>query len=298
MGRSLAQFCLDSNDLVVVVGQTSKDSLASMQNWHTNALGTLCDIRCSASVERVITLAYSHFKRINVIVNCSEYGVIGACEDQDEHELRDQFETNFMGTLHIIQASLPHLRKQKSGRYHIYNTIPGSLGIPGLGPFYATKNAIEGLLETMLYEVNQFDIKVTLIECGWIHRDMLKCDTKVSPTVTSVWGDFIIKSPSEPYSQLNSPALHTARMIQWLGDKKPTSIIKCADLGWQLGHCSYPPSRLYLGSYAIESARDRMRSLVEELEDWTHLHFPITGESLSSEDSEERREREDSAEKP
>lgn len=51
--------------------------------------------------------------------------------------------------------------------------------------------------------------------------------------------------------------------------------VKCAELVWQLGHCSYPPLRLLLGSYAIESIRDRLRSITEELEDWKHLHFPV-----------------------
>jgi hypothetical protein len=67
-------------------------------------------------------------------------------------------------------------------------------------------------------------------------------------------------------------------MVQWLGDRQPTSAVKCAELVWQLAHCSYPPLRLLLGSYAIESIRDRMRSVTEELEDWKHLNFAATGQ--------------------
>jgi hypothetical protein len=68
-------------------------------------------------------------------------------------------------------------------------------------------------------------------------------------------------------------------MVQWLGDRQPTSAVKCAELVWQLGHCSYPPLRLLLGSYAIESIRDRLKSVIEELEDWKHLHFPVNAEA-------------------
>jgi hypothetical protein len=76
-------------------------------------------------------------------------------------------------------------------------------------------------------------------------------------------------------------------MVQWLGDKQPTSAVKCAELVWQLGHCSYPPLRLLLGSYAIESIRDRLRSIIEELEDWKHLHFPGAPDANLNEEKDE-----------
>lgn len=76
-------------------------------------------------------------------------------------------------------------------------------------------------------------------------------------------------------------------MVTWLGDKQPTSAVKCAELVWQLAHCSYPPLRLLLGSYAIESIRDRLRSITEELEDWKHLHFPVGPEETTGQEKEE-----------
>lgn len=84
-------------------------------------------------------------------------------------------------------------------------------------------------------------------------------------------------------------------MVQWLGDRQPTSAVKCAELVWQLGHCSYPPLRLLLGSYAIESIRDRLRSVTEELEDWKHLNYPVApdapgGERGEKTDKDERGE--------
>ena len=68
--------------------------------------------------------------------------------------------------------------------------------------------------------------------------------------------------------------------MQWLSDRQPVSAVKGAELVWQLGHCRYPPLRLLLGSFAVESVRDRLRSVIEEIEDWKHLSFP-TGEETS-----------------
>lgn len=275
MGRSLVKCALSRGDLVASVGRVFESSVDDMRNIHKNCLGVLCDVRSRESVNRVVQATLERFGRIDIVANCSGYGVIGSCEDQDEHDLRNQFETNFMGTLHIIHATLPYFRRQNAGRYLIFSSTSGALGVPGLGPYCATKYAVEGLIEAMLYETDSFNIRATLIEPGLVRRDEPEAGNNPLPT----WGHFLIKAPSEGYAQATSPALHARRMVQWLGDRQPTSAVKCAELVWQLAHCLYPPLRLLLGSYAIESIRDRMRSVTEELEDWKHLNFPVAPES-------------------
>ncbi|KAK1835198.1 hypothetical protein QBC39DRAFT_341918 [Podospora conica] len=193
-----------------------------------------------------------------------------------------------MGTLHIIQSSLPYFRMQNSGRYLIFSSTSGALGVPGLGPYCATKYAVEGLVEAMLYEVDSFNIKATLVEPGLVRRD--EPDSVLNPLPT--WGHFLIKPASDAYAHATSPALHAKRMVQWLGDRQPTSAVKCAELVWQLGHCSYPPLRLLLGSYAIESIRDRLRSVTEELEDWKHLNFPPPPDVLGADRDDDKTEKE------
>ncbi|KAI1334193.1 putative 3-oxoacyl-reductase [Xylariaceae sp. FL0016] len=273
MGRSLVKCALGRGDLVTDVGRTFESSPESMASEHANYLGMLCDVRARASVAHVVERTRAHFGRVDVVANCSGYGVIGACEDQDEHEIRNQFETNFMGTLHIIQASLPYFRQQGGGRYLIFSSTSGALGVPGLGPYCATKYAVEGLIEAMLYEIDSFNVKATLVEPG-----LPQPQPQSHPHPLPTWGHFLIKTPGEAYAHATSPALHAKRMVQWLGDRQPTSAVKCAELVWQLAHCSYPPLRLVLGSYAIESIRDRLRSVTEELEDWKHLNYPVSAE--------------------
>lgn len=223
---------------------------------------------------------------MDIIANCSGYGVIGACEDQDDYEIRNQFETNFWGTLNIIQLSLPYFRERTDadseggcgGRYLIFSSTSGSLGVPGLGPFCATKYAVEGLIESMLYETDAFNIRATLVEPGHVRDDEpLSSTEKASPLPT--FGHFFIKPASAPYASSTSPAGHAKRMVQWLGERQPTSAVKAAELVWQLGHCSFPPLRLLLGSFAVESVRDRLRCVTEEIEDWRFLSFKGDGET-------------------
>jgi hypothetical protein len=194
-----------------------------------------------------------------------------------------------MGTLNIIQLSLPYLREQaakrkedeNAGRYIIFSSTSGALGVPGLGPYCATKYATEGLIESMLYEIDAFGIKASLVEPGHMRIDEPTGldDETFGHTNDSVmikkYGHFLVKTPSAPYNSPSAPAGHARRIVQWLSDRQPTSAVKSVELVWQLGHCRYPPLRLLLGTYAVESVRDRLRSVIEEIEDWKHLHFPV-----------------------
>lgn len=127
----------------------------------------------------------------------------------------------------------------------------------------------------MLYEVDAFNIKATLVEPGHIRRD--DPDTRAGDANrVRRYGHFLVKgAPSEHYGGATAPAGHAKRLVQWFNDRQPTSAVRSAELVWQLAHCSYPPLRLLLGSYAVDSIRDRMRSIIEEIEDWKHLNFPV-----------------------
>ncbi|KAL1793457.1 hypothetical protein ACET3X_008439 [Alternaria dauci] len=289
MGRSLVRAILAHGDQCTAVGWTEENTPEQMDKWQSsNCLGLLCDVRVRETVDQVIKKSIEYWGQVDVIANSTGYGVIAACEDQDDYDLRNQFTTNFLGTLHILQLSLPYFRSQNSGRYLIFSSTAGALGVPGLGPYCATKYAVEGLIESMLYEVDVFNIKATLVEPGHVRLDEPD-DNILPPSYTSAptpgtgppkpkrYGHFFVKpNPSEPYAGLTSPAQHARRMVQWLNDRQPVSAVKSAELVWQLGHCSYPPLRLILGSYAVESIRDRLKSITEEIEDWKHLSFPVS----------------------
>jgi len=290
MGRSVAKAALAHGDKVTVVGRAFENTVPSMQDWHpTNSLGLLCDVRVRDTIEAVIDKSIRYWGQIDIIANCSGYGVIGACEDQEEFEIRNQFETNFMGTLHMIQLSLPYFRKRGQGRYLIFSSTSGALGVPGLGPYCATKYAVEGLIESILYEVDSFNIKATLVEPGHMRRD--DPDTEmINGRRLPEFGHFSVKPPSEPYSGPQAPASHAKRMLTWIGDNQPTSAAKAAELIWQLGHCSFPPLRLLLGTFAVESIRDRLRSIMEEIEDWKHLSFPATESDVAPPQADQKDE--------
>jgi short-subunit dehydrogenase len=101
-----------------------------------------------------------------VLVNNAGYGLNGAFEDLAMEEIKAQFETNLFGVIRVSQAVLPIMRKQKSGIIINISSAAGRFGYPGESAYVSTKFAIEGLSESMEYELEPFGIRVVLVEPG------------------------------------------------------------------------------------------------------------------------------------
>jgi short-subunit dehydrogenase len=102
------------------------------------------------------------------LVNNAGYGLIGAFEDLSIDEIKNLYETNVFGLIRVTQAVLPIMRKQKSGIIVNVSSGAGLFGYPGGSAYVSTKFAVEGLTESISYELGQFGIKVVLIEPGFI----------------------------------------------------------------------------------------------------------------------------------
>jgi NAD(P)-dependent dehydrogenase (short-subunit alcohol dehydrogenase family) len=118
------------------------------------------NVNNSLSVKNAIEDIISEKGRIDVLVNNAGYGLIGPIEDISIEELKAQFETNLFGVFRVIQQVLPTMRTQKEGgRIINVSSIGGILGYPFSTAYCSTKFALEGLSESMSYEVEPFDIK-------------------------------------------------------------------------------------------------------------------------------------------
>jgi NAD(P)-dependent dehydrogenase (short-subunit alcohol dehydrogenase family) len=114
----------------------------------------------------------SEKQRIDILVNNAGYGLVGPIEDISiEEELKPQFETNLYGVIRVTQQVLPIMRRQKSGRIINVSSIGGIVGYPFSAAYCSTKFALEGLSESLSYEVDQFGIKVILIEPALVISD-------------------------------------------------------------------------------------------------------------------------------
>ncbi len=129
------------------------------------------DVTGENSVKNAIQSILSESGRIDLLVNNAGYGLPGAFEDIGIDEIKALYETNVFGVIRVMQAVLPSMRKQRSGRIINISSGAGKIGYPGGSAYVSSKFALEGLSESMAFEVEQFGIKTVLIEPGFVQTN-------------------------------------------------------------------------------------------------------------------------------
>src|SRR5215204_3931528 len=126
------------------------------------------DVTADESVKEAINKITNEQERIDVLVNNAGYALVGAFEELSIEEFKEQYETNVFGVIRVTQAVLPIMRNQKCGTIVNISSIAGKIGFPLTSAYVSSKFALEGLSESMAYEIEQFGIKVILIEPGFV----------------------------------------------------------------------------------------------------------------------------------
>ena len=131
----------------------------------------MLDVTDDRSVKDAVKSITAEANRIDVLVNNAGYGLVGVFEDLAMEEIKSQYETNLFGVIRVTQAVLPIMRKQKSGIIVNMSSVAGRFGLPTQSAYVSTKFAIEGLSESIAYELEPFGIKILLVEPGAIRTN-------------------------------------------------------------------------------------------------------------------------------
>src|ERR687892_924135 len=169
-----------------------KSIKAAVQNESLPIRVVQLDVTDESSVKNAIDHITSEAGRIDVLVNSAGYGLGGAFEDLAIEEIKSQHETNLFGLIRVTQAALPTMRRQRSGRVINLSSSAGFFGLPGFSAYASSKFAVEGLSESMAYELEPFGIKVVLIEPGFIKTNFANAMVLAKKA----------QDPSSPYSEM------------------------------------------------------------------------------------------------
>ena len=126
------------------------------------------DVNSSSSVTSAVKQVLKNEGLIDLLVNGTGYVLLGCFEDISMKEMAAQFETNFYGIARMLRSVLPFMRKQRSGVIININSVAGQIGFPCSSAFVCSQFAIQGLSESLRYELEPFGIDVSLIEPGII----------------------------------------------------------------------------------------------------------------------------------
>ncbi|MEV1246644.1 SDR family NAD(P)-dependent oxidoreductase [Nonomuraea sp. NPDC050022] len=166
LGRSFVEAALSRGDKVAAAARKAESLDDLVAAYGDAVLPLAMDVTDKAAVFESVARAAEHFGRLDVIVNNAGYAQVGAVEELTEQQLRDQLETNLFGAVWVVQAALPYLREQRSGRIIQLSSAAGLIAMPLGGAYHASKWALEGLNEALAGEVADFGVKVTIIEPG------------------------------------------------------------------------------------------------------------------------------------
>jgi NAD(P)-dependent dehydrogenase (short-subunit alcohol dehydrogenase family) len=132
------------------------------------------DVNNDKSVKYAIDKIVGEKNRLDVLVNNAGYGLFGSIEDMTLEEIKSQFETNFFGVIRVIQNALPTMRKQKETSFIVnISSVGGRMSVPVLSAYNSTKFALEGMSESLYYELEPFGIRVVIIEPGFIRTNIM-----------------------------------------------------------------------------------------------------------------------------
>ncbi|MES3017987.1 MAG: SDR family NAD(P)-dependent oxidoreductase [Bacteroidota bacterium] len=202
------------------------------------------DIADDHSIKSFGKEMFRYISKLDVLINNAGYYLSGLAEETDIEQSKQQFETNFWGTIKLTNELLPYLRKQRFGKIITVGSIMGLLNFPGAAYYGASKHALEGYFKSLRFELNEFNIKVSMVEpmgfkTGIISNSFM-ADGKINDydnyrnKIERFSTDLFDKSP-EP-----TPVMHT--LLKLIEDKNPTfshPVGKGSSLFWAVQHFAY-----------------------------------------------------------
>jgi NAD(P)-dependent dehydrogenase (short-subunit alcohol dehydrogenase family) len=178
-------------------GTTARNAAAAerQEEWARSEGLTLhvleLDVADTASVNSAVERAIALEGRLDVVVNNAGIAAGGPLEAFDIEQMHELFEVNVYGPLRVDKAVLPHMRARGSGLLiHVSSTLGRIL--PNSGGLYpASKWALEGLAESLHYQLRPFGVEVVILEPGSfptpaVSRGMRPNDQRVVEQYASV----------------------------------------------------------------------------------------------------------------
>jgi NAD(P)-dependent dehydrogenase (short-subunit alcohol dehydrogenase family) len=236
--------------------QKSKN-IAEIANAENLPLEVLqLDVNDGISIKGAVGKIIAESSRIDVLVNNAGYGLFSPLEDVTLDQIRDQFETNFFGAIRVVREVIPTMRRQRNGTIVNVSSLVGRVGLPLSSAYVATKFALEGLSESIRYELNEFGINIILIEPGVIKTNFLE-NLKTADTT--------LKSES-PYAELVD---RTTKEFGKMMNSSSSPII-VAEAILSAITSKDPEFRYVVGDDAESIMRIRQNSADKEFENWVY----------------------------
>lgn len=259
-GLEITKAVLESGDQVIATVRSNAEQFTSQFKDNKNLYAVSLDITNENQTIEVVKLGIDHFGKIDVLVNNAGYGILGGVEETSDLEAKKNYEVNVFGTLNVIRAVLPYMRKERSGHIINISSIGGLFGYVGWGIYGSTKFAIEGITESLAQELAPLGIFATVVAPGFFRTGFLDTGSLIST-----------EKVIEDYDETVGTSRKNAKLYN---RNQPGNPEKLAEAFVKLAASEKPPVHLPLGTDTYNMFNQKTAAFVAEMEEWKEV---ITG---------------------
>jgi len=253
IGAGIVKAALKAGDRVVATGRNLDKVRKAFDGLIDENLAFVqLDVTVETQAHEAVAQAVQRFGHIDVLVNNAGYSLLGNFEELSIPAMESLFATNFWGVANVMRAVLPVMRKQRSGHIINISSTACAVGLKHCSAYSATKFAVEGLSLATATEVDQFGIKIALVEPGFFLTDLLAANS--ARYADSTIADYAAEGPAQaiwsPYDgkQTGSP------------DKLGNALVKLTNM-------PNPPQVFVAGSDGLAMAIPAVEARLKDMHD-------------------------------
>jgi NAD(P)-dependent dehydrogenase (short-subunit alcohol dehydrogenase family) len=251
MGTDIAREALTAGHAVVATGRNA-DAVRKALGEHADLLVVRLDVTSAGEAEAAVNAAVERFGRLDVLVNNAGNFFAGFFEELSSAQVEAQVRTILFGTMTVTRAALPTMRGQRSGHVVAISSLAGLIGQEFCSAYAAAKFGVEGFIESLATEVEQFGIGTTIVEPGFFRTDLL------TPESTT-WAELSVDDYAEQ-------AAATKQAWQGMNGQQGGDPAKLARALIEIVGSDEPPARWVAGADAVEAAEGKARTLLAQID--------------------------------
>ncbi|MGV9822516.1 SDR family NAD(P)-dependent oxidoreductase [Nocardia xishanensis] len=252
LGRAFTEAALAAGDRVVAAARNIEPLAALAAEYPDELFPLSLDVSDRNAVFAGVERAMAAFGRLDIVVNNAGGLLYGMVEEATEEQIRAHLDVNFFGAVWVVQAVLPHLRAQGSGRILQVTSMGTSGGMASVGFYGAGKAALDSVSEALAREVERFGIKVTILQMGGYATELFTAGITAT-------------EPLPQYEELR------AELAEMWGDEAGPDPSTAAPVIMELAALPDPPRRLIVGGQSYDMVQDLDRARGELYREWEQL---------------------------
>ncbi len=253
LGRGMAEAILAAGHRLIATARRPERLQALVQRYGDRILPLQLDVGVADQVGAAVERGVRTFGAIDVLINNAGRASAGAVEDMPMEAIAAQFDTNVMGSIRVIKAVLPHMRRQGAGRILQMACFSDRIAHAGVAAYCASQSALAGFLDALAQEVGPLGIKVTVLESDATRAGQARLAMLPAQAADDAGVGPALKTIGAP--ELTASLGDSARIAE--------AVLKVALL-------PEPPLRLLLGGamYAMGTQADRARAATDAQWKW------------------------------